>query len=119
MEDQTSLVQVAKGKKTSPLVDLMVNEKFEEERLCQLKALNLRVRVLPKSQDPQKANIDFLHDTLKVQHIIVHKAWFSQDELLIIRFHSAANHFQVLRAKKKLLSLYQDILGCRSHSYPS
>lgn len=30
VDDQTSWVQVAKGKKTSPLVELIVNAKFEE-----------------------------------------------------------------------------------------
>lgn len=77
VEDQASWVQVATGKKTSPLIDLVVNAKLEEERLRQLKALNLRVRGLPKSQDPQKASLDFLYDTLELQNITVQKAWFA------------------------------------------
>lgn len=85
-------------------MELAVNTKFKEERLHHSIAFNLRVRGLPKSQDPQKANLDFLHNTLDLKNIKVEKAWIVQDESLIIRFDSVVDRLQALRVKK-LLSL--------------
>lgn len=79
--------------------------KFEEEQLRHMKAFNLRVRGLPKSQDPQKDSLDLFHDTLELQNITVQKAWFAHDDSLIICFHSATDRFQALRVKKKLFTL--------------
>lgn len=96
---------MTKGKKTSPLVELAVNAKFEEERLRHTKELNLRVQGLPKPSDPLKARLNFLHKKLDLKNILVEKVWTAQDDSLVIRFHSAAECLQALRAKKKLFSL--------------
>lgn len=100
IKEQSSWVQDVK---VSPIVEMAMNVKFEEERLRHNKELNLRVCGLPKPSDPFKSNMEFLHETVDLKNIMVEKAWTAHDDSLIIRFRSATDQLHALRSKKNFL----------------
>lgn len=67
MEEHSSWVQVAKGKKIPLVINLVVQDKFIEEKVIHTKEINLQVCGLPKINTPLQVGHIFIHDTLDLK----------------------------------------------------
>lgn len=102
---------MVKGEKTPPIVEFVIQAKFEEEKVHHTKELNLKVHGLPKTNTPLQAGHTFLYDAFDLKNISLQKAWTTLDDTLVIWFLSTKDHLQALRTKTKLFSFIENLLG--------
>ena len=74
---------------TLNVVEGMIQAKLNEERLCQTRELNLRVRGLPLSttpSNPLQTLTSFLHDTLEMKDMYIDRVWMGPNSTLFLCF---------------------------------
>lgn len=114
-----SWVHVVKGKKAPPIVDFMVQVKFQEERRRWPRNWILVYTVFPLPTHfglfPSLTTLW----SLDLEEINLEFNWRSTIFFLVLWFHSSKDPMWALKAKKKPVSLpnsHQDFLKCRSYA---